>query len=199
MQIPFAESETKQNLLKAFAGESQARNRYTFAANYCKKEKMYVVEAVFNFTAEQERAHALVFYNLLKEVSGENIAIDGTYPVDNYDNVCKLLESAKHNEFEEYDVVYKQFAQKAENEGFSKISAAFKMIAEIEKTHSERFSDLAEKIQNNKLFVSDVKTKWMCLNCGYICDWNEPPAMCPVCEHDKGFFIRLELAPYTKS
>ena len=198
MQISFSESETKKNLLKAFAGESQARNRYTFAANYCRKEKLHVIEAVFNFTADQERAHALVFYNLLKESSGENIAIEGTYPVDNYDNVYKLLESAKHNEFEEYDVVYKNFAEIAEQEGFVKAASSFKMIAEVEKMHGERFSMLADEVQNNKLFISDVKTKWMCLNCGHIYEGTQVPAVCPVCEHDKGFFIRLELASFSK-
>lgn len=197
MGISFAESETKKNLLKAFAGESQAINRYTFAAEYAKKQKLHVIEAIFKFTANQEKAHAKVFYDLLKEFSGENIAIDGTYPIDNFDDVYKLLEAAKHNEYEEYDVVYKSFGEKAEEEGFAKESAAFKMIANIEKTHSDRFSNLADMVQNNTLFISNEKTKWMCLNCGNIYEGTNVPEQCPVCDHNKGYFIRLDLAPYS--
>ena len=99
--MEFSKSITKINLVKAFAGESQARNRYTFAAAYARKNNLYVIEAVFKFTADQERAHAKVFYDLLKEASGENIEIDGTYPIDNYDNVEKLLKAAHHNEYQE--------------------------------------------------------------------------------------------------
>lgn len=198
MSISFSESMTKTNLLKAFAGESQARNRYTFAASCAREKNLYVVEAVFNFTAGQEKEHAEIFYNFLSEFSGENIKIDGTYPIDIYDDPVKLLKSAEHNEYEEYDTVYKSFGDVAKEEGFDKIAATFHMIAEIEKTHGDRFSMLAKQLEENKLFVSDVSTKWMCLNCGYIFDGAQVPQQCPVCNHDKGYFIRLELAPYTK-
>ncbi len=198
MSISFSESCTKTNLLKAFAGESQARNRYTFAASVAKKNNLYVVEAVFKFTAEQERAHAKVFYDYLKEFSGENIAIEGTYPIDNYDNVEKLLRSGQHNEYEEHDNVYQAFGDKANEEGFVQIAAAFHNIAKIEKVHGDRFGTLADLVASNKLFISDIKTKWMCLNCGYIFEGLEVPQKCPVCSHDKGYFIRLELAPYSK-
>lgn len=197
MATDFSKSMTKTNLLKAFAGESQARNRYTFAASCAKKNKEFVIEAVFKFTAEQERAHAKIFYDFLKEFSGENIQINGTYPIDNYDNVEKLLKSAQHNELEEYETVYKSFAETAEEEGFPQISAAFKNIAEIENTHAERFGNLASLLSANKLYVSDSSTKWMCLNCGYIFEGTQVPDQCPVCQHDKGYFIRVELAPYT--
>lgn len=198
MSVSFNESKTKINLLKAFAGESQARNRYTFAADYAKKNNMYVIEAVFKFTAEQERAHAKVFYDFLKEFSGNNIEINGTYPIDIYDDVLKLLRAGQHNEYEEHDLVYKDFGDVANEEGFTNIGTAFHNIAEIEKIHGDRFGDLADLLEQNKLFVSDVKTKWMCLNCGFVFEGTAVPEKCPVCSHDKGYFIRLELAPYSK-
>ncbi len=198
MSIIFSESMTKQNLLKAFAGESQARNRYTFAASCARKKDLYVVEAVFDFTAGQEKEHAEIFYNLLEEFSGQNIEITGSYPIDIYDDPVKLIEAAGHNEYEEYDTVYKNFGDVAKEEGFDKISAIFHMIAEIEKTHGDRFNTLAKQLKENKLFISDVSTKWMCLNCGYIYEGTAVPEKCPVCSHNKGYFIRLELAPFAK-
>lgn len=197
MSVAFSDSMTKFNLLKAFAGESQARNRYTFSASCAKANNLYVVEAVFKFTAEQERAHAKVFYDFLKEFSGENIGIEGSYPIDNYDDIIKLLRSGEHNEYQEYDNVYKNFGNVAKEEGFEQISAAFHKIAEIEKIHGDRFGKLAELMESNMLFISNAETKWMCLNCGYVYKGTEVPPKCPVCSHDKGYFIRLELAPYS--
>lgn len=186
-------SETKLNLMRAFAGESQARNRYTFAASAAKKQNLHVVEAIFSFTAGQEKEHAELFYNQLKSVSGENICVDGSYPVDISDSVLELLKSAKHNEYEEYNDAYKNFAAIAEQEGFSQISTLFRNIAEIEKTHGDRFARYAELLEQGKLFVSDVTTSWMCLNCGYVYNGTEVPQNCPVCSHNRGYFIRLEL------
>lgn len=193
----FKNSETKENLMRAFAGESQARNRYTFAASQAKQQKMHVVEAVFTFTANQEKEHAEIFYNHLKELSGENIHIDGSYPVDIYESVLEVLRAAQHNEYEEFDPVYKAFGDKAMEEGFPKVAASFHHIAGIEKIHGDRFGQLADLLEQNKLFINDVECKWMCLNCGFVYEGREAPAMCPVCQHDRGFFIRLELAPYT--
>ena len=186
-----------KNLMKAFAGESQARNRYTFAAAQAKKEDLYVISAIFKFTAKQEREHAEIFYNHLKEMAGETISIDGTYPVDITESVIQLLRYAEHNEMEEYGDVYKHFSDVAAQEGFAKIAADFKQIAEIEKTHAERFSTFADLLEQNKLFLSDVSCKWMCLNCGNVIETTKVPEKCPVCNHDKGYFIRLEFAPYT--
>jgi len=199
MAVDFKSSETMKNLMKAFAGESQARNRYTFAAAQAKKENLYVISAVFKFTAKQEREHAEIFYNHLKEMAGENIAIDGTYPVDITDSVSKLLRYAEHNEMEEYGDVYKHFSEVASQEGFAKISADFKQIGEVEKIHADRFSHFADLLEQNKLFISDVSCQWMCLNCGTVIDTTKAPEKCPVCNHDKGYFIRVELAPYTAS
>lgn len=196
MGIEFKNSETKDNLMRAFAGESQARNRYTFAAQQAKKENLYVVSAVFRYTADQEKEHAQVFYNHLKELAGETIHVDGGYPVDLADDVAKLLRTAQHNEYEEHDPVYKAFGDKAKAEGFLSVASSFHKIAEIEKIHGDRFGRLAELLEQNKLFVSDVKAAWMCLNCGYVFEGQRVPERCPVCEHDKGYFIRFELSPY---
>ncbi len=192
--MDFKNSETKKNLLRAFAGESQARNRYTFAASQARKQNLYVIEAVFNFTAGQEKEHAEVFYNFLSSEAGENIAIDGSYPIDISDSMISLLESAHHNEYEEYGDVYKSFAEVAENEGFREVAATFRNIAEIEKVHGDRFQKFAQLLKEDKLFVSDVSTKWMCLNCGFIYEGTNVPPACPVCRHDRGYFIRLEFA-----
>lgn len=197
MGVEFKTSETKDNLMRAFAGESQARNRYTFGAEQARKEKQQAIAQIFLYTAEQERAHAKVFYKHLKELSGETIQIDGGYPVDLADDLAELLRMAQHNEYEEHDDVYKRFGDKAKEEGFLKVANSFYMIAEIEKYHGDRFGKLAEWLEQNKLHIADVKTGWVCLNCGYIYEGEQAPERCPVCDHDKGYFIRLELAPYT--
>ncbi len=197
MPIDFKSSETKVNLMKAFAGESQARNRYEMAAGIAKKQNLNVVEMIFKFTADQEKEHAEVFYKYLSECAGENIEISGTYPVDISNDVCELLGFAQHNEYEEHDDVYQSFGNKAREEGFENIANTFFEIAKIEKTHGDRFGKFAELLKSNKLFVSDVKCKWMCLNCGNILEVEQVPQMCPVCQHDKGYFIRLEFSPYT--
>ncbi len=197
MAVEFKNSETKENLMRAFAGESQARNRYTIAASQAKKQNLHVIEAVFRFTADQEKEHASIFYNHLSILGGESIQIDGAYPVDINQDVAKLLRFAEHNEFEEHDDVYKNFAAKAKEEGFDGVAASFNMIAEIEKTHGERFGMFAELLEQNKLFVSNVETAWMCLECGHIYRGTSVPEYCPVCHHDRGYFVRLELAPYT--
>ncbi len=197
MAVSFKESETKDNLMRAFAGESQARNRYTFAAGQAKKENLYVVQAVFEFTANQEKEHAEIFYNHLSELAGETIHIDGGYPVDITQSVSELLRRAQHNEYEEHDPIYKAFGDKAMEEGFPAVANSFHMISEIEKLHGDRFGKLAEWMEQNQLFLSDVKTGWMCLNCGFVFEGEKAPGKCPVCDHDKGYFVRLEFAPFT--
>ena len=197
MSVEFKASETLRNLMRAFAGESQARNRYTFAAALCKQQKLHVLEAVFQFTAGQEQEHAEIFYNHMKELSGQTVPIDGGYPVDLTNDVVQLLQYARHNEYEEAGTVYTAFAQTAQTEGFPQIAASFRQIAPIEQSHGDRFGYLADLLENGKLFVSDTKCGWMCLNCGHILEGTEAPKLCPVCRHDQGYFIRLELAPYS--
>lgn len=197
MEISFKDSITKENLMRAFAGESQARNRYTFAAGQAKKEKNHVISAVFAYTASQEKEHAEIFYNHLKELAGENIVIDAAgYPVDISDSITELLRLAQHNEYEEHEPIYKAFGEKAKEEGFHNIAASFLQIAEIEKIHGDRFGRYAKLMEEGKLFVSDVSVKWICLNCGYVYEGTQAPAQCPVCQHDQGYFIRFELSPY---
>ncbi len=196
METSFEKSCTRENLMRAFAGESQARNRYTFAAQKAKEEKLHVIETIFTFTAHQERSHAKVFYDFLKEEAGKNINVDGNYPVDIYEKIPDLLRAAQHNEYQEFENDYKNFAQIANEEGFVGISKIFNMIAEVEKTHGERFGYFADLLEQGKLFVSDVETTWVCLNCGHIYKGKEALAMCPICKHDRGFFIRLELSPF---
>ncbi len=197
MSIKLGDSETKTNLMRAFAGESQARNRYVFAASQAKKEGKHVISAIFGYTASQEEAHAKVFYNHLRELAGENIVIeDAAYPVNISDNLVDLLKSAQHNEYEEHEPVYRSFGDMAMNEGYPAIASTFYKIAEIEKLHGDRFGRIADLLEQGKLFVSDVEEEWLCLNCGYVYKGLEAPQICPVCSHDQGFFIRFSLSPY---
>ena len=161
MAVDFKNSETKDNLMRACAGESQARNRYTFGASQAKKQKQQAIAQVFIYTANQEKEHAEIFYKHLKELGGETIHIDGGYPVDITDDLAKLLRMAQHNEYEEHDDVYQKFGDKAKEEGFDKVAASFHMIAEIEKYHGDRFGKFAEMLEKNSLYVSDVKTGWI--------------------------------------
>lgn len=197
MAVNFKDSVTKENLMRAFAGESQARNRYTIAAKTAAEQNLHVIHAVFSFTADQEKEHAAVFYNHLAELSGETVQIDGSYPVDLSRDVAKLLRLAQHNEYEEHDDVYLHFAEKAKEEGFARIAASFQMIAQIEKVHGDRFGRFADLLEQNQLFVSGVETAWMCLSCGHIYRGTSVPEKCPVCQYDRGYFVRLDLAPYT--
>ena len=196
MSVAFQNSETLKNLMRAFAGESQARNRYTFAASVCKSQKLHVVEAVFQFTANQEKEHAEIFYHHMQELSGQNVQIDGAYPIDITNSIPQLLRYAQRNEYEEHDPVYQTFGNIAQEEGFGAVAASFHQIAAIEQTHGNRFGALADLLEQGKLFISDVECDWMCLNCGYIHQGKSAPKACPVCSHDQGFFIRLEMAPY---
>ncbi len=196
MAVAFEQSETKKNLMRAFAGESQARNRYTFAASQAKKTGMYVIDLLFRYTADQEKEHAEIFYNHLKKAAGENIAVDGSYPVDIAEDLVSLLRKAQHNEYEEFDPVYKSFGEIAMQEGFPEIASSFQQIARIEKLHGDRFGRFAEQLEKGTLFVSEVSTRWICLNCGAVLDAKEAPLVCPVCHHDRGYFIRFELSPF---
>lgn len=198
MSVSFEQSETRLNLMRAFAGESQARNRYTFSAGLAKQKGLEVLQRVFLFTADQEKEHGEVFYKLLEPLAGQTLHVDGGYPVDLYNDMLDNLKAAAHNENEEHDTVYSSFSKIAAQEGFDAISHTFSMIAGIEKTHAQRFEYFAKLLEEDKLFVSDIETGWMCLNCGQIIHSTAAPAMCPVCKHGQGFFIRLELAPYTK-
>lgn len=199
MSTAFQSSETCINLMRAFAGESMARNRYTLAASLCRQQELPVLEAVFQFTAQQEQAHAALFYRHMAPAAGSSVRIDGAYPVNLSRDVVQLLRDAQHNEFEEFDPVYPAFASTAQAEGYPEIAAAFRQVSRIEESHGRRFSQFADLLEREQLFVSDVQCTWMCLHCGHLQTTAAAPARCPVCGHPQGFFIRLELAPYTFS
>lgn len=200
MAVDFCKSKTKENLMKAFAGESQARNRYTIAAEMAEEHHMYSAGQVFRFTADQERAHARRYYELLKEAEGETIEICGGFPVDTFDSLTELLRAAEHNETEEYRDVYQAFGDQAKKEGFLEAASAFYQIAEVEKTHAKRFGKLRDLLETKTYFeLAREEGAWMCLNCGHIHRGRKAPEVCPLCRHEKGFFIPLSLAPYTDS
>lgn len=196
--VDFMKSRTRENLMRAFAGESQARNRYTFAAGYARKEGLDVVARAFEFTADQERAHAKVFYDLLRESAGQNITIEGNYPVDIFENTLGHLRAAQHNEYQEWKDDYAGFSRVAYEEGFELIGKNFEMISDIEKTHGDRFGLFADLLEQDRLFAEEGETAWMCLNCGQIIHASAAPGVCPVCRHGQGFFIRLDMAPYVR-
>ena len=196
MAVNFSESMTKENLMRAFAGESQARNRYTIAAERAEKDGMFTIAEIFRYTADQERAHAERFYELLKELSGQTIHIDGSYPVDQQEDLPGLLRAAEHNEHEEFADVYQAFGNTAREEGFSEAASAFHQIAEIEHVHEQRFAKLAEMLESGTWYQPKAASKWMCTNCGYIHEGNQAPPVCPVCRHEQGYFIPYEMACY---
>jgi rubrerythrin len=200
MKMNFNESQTKINLMRAFAGESQARQRYYQSALIAQKQYLVSLERMFRFTAEQEEQHAIVFFNLLKEAAGSNIEINAGYPADAYSDIQQLLDSAAKAESDEFGIVYPDFALVAQNEGFPEAASKFKMIGEIENTHRARFEYYAKLWRDGMMFRSEsTEERWMCLNCGHIHVGSEPPANCPVCGVKQGFFIREAEAPFTFS
>ena len=192
-----SESMTQRNLMRAFAGESQARNRYTFAAGLARSQKLPVLERLFEYTAGQEKEHAEIFFNHMKTAGVDNVAIDAAYPVDPCGDILPLLKAAHHNELEEFESAYPAFAKTAREEGFSLIAESFERITAIEKIHGERFARFARLLESGELFSAAGAVNWMCLNCGHIHQGNEVPDNCPVCQHNKGYFINQKLAPYT--
>ena len=189
-------TRTEQNLLKAFAGESQARSRYTIAAGMAREKDLYVVQQVFLFTADQELTHAKQFYRQLADLSGQTVRADGTYPVDLYPDLLSHLRAAQHNEFQEWEHDYAHFAKTASEEGFPLVAKLFDSIAGIERIHGERFGRFADLLEREELFVSSVTCQWMCLNCGYVVESTMAPASCPVCHHPQGYFVRMEMVPF---
>lgn len=196
--VALKDSVTKENLLRAFAGECQAWRRYEFAAAQAKNQKLQVLYWLFHYTGNQEKEHAEVFYNHLKEFNGQEISISADYPVDNSNNILALLQLAAQHEAAEHDTIYKSFGDKAQEEGFSSIANSFYMIAEIEQIHSQRFAQYAQLMQNNQLFENETPIEYICLNCGHIHKGIGAPQICPVCSHDQGFFVRREDSPFGK-
>ena len=188
--MQFDQSQTHINLMRAFAGESQARNRYTFAAGQCRAKGLYLLERLFLFTADQEKEHAELFYGYLSSLNGRNIPIDAAYPVGNYEEIGLLLRDAEHNEMEEFASAYPSFAEAAKSEGFQAVGILFEKIAQIEKTHADRFARYAQLLEEGRLFREGSEAAWMCLNCGHVHYGLEAPGICPVCRHEQGYFVR---------
>ncbi len=190
-------SKTAKNLMRAFAGECQARARYELAAAQAKKQQLFVIADLFTFTAKQEKEHAEVFFNHMKCLTGENIPTENAaYPAGSEDDMTKQLETAAHNEEEENRKIYPDFAAQAKEEGFPEIAASFETIGSIEGKHAEKFRTFAELLSKNKLFDEEEKTAWMCLNCGYIFEGTAAPKVCPACKHPQGYYIRLSMTPW---
>jgi rubrerythrin len=191
--MKFHETETFRNLSNAFAGESQARNRYSFFAGVAKKEGYQHIQAVFEETAANEREHAQVFYKLLIAHNQEEtqiIHVDADYPLV-YKDTLTNLRAAAAGEREEWAEIYSKFSGIAEKEGFPDIARTFQKIAEVEKHHMTRFEYYADGIQNGTIFKKDASTVWKCTNCGYIHEGPEAPETCPACEHPQGYFEEL--------
>ncbi|MCX7921889.1 MAG: rubrerythrin family protein [Clostridia bacterium] len=184
-------TKTAENLLKAFAGESQARNRYTFYASIADKEGFKQIKNIFIETADNEKEHAKRFYKLLLEgLQGElpaMIEITAAYPVAQATTLDNL-KAAASGENEEWTDLYPAFAKVAEEEGFPEVAAAFKLIAAVEKKHEARYSKLAENIVSGTVFKKDEKVSWKCGNCGYIHEGANAPEKCPACVHPQSYF-----------
>ncbi|MDH6313899.1 rubrerythrin [Parabacteroides sp. PFB2-10] len=178
-------TRTEQNLLKAFAGESQARTRYTFFASVAKKEGYEQIAGVFMETAEQEKEHAKRFFKFLE---GGMVEITASYPAGRIGTTAENLLAAAEGELEEWDELYPEFAAIAEEEGFKQIAIAFRMIAKVEVEHEKRYRQLLENIELNKVFEKDEAIKWQCRNCGYVHEGKNAPQKCPACEHPQAFF-----------
>lgn len=178
-------TQTEQNLLKAFAGESQARGRYTYYASVAKKEGYEQIAAIFLETAEQEKEHAKRFFKFLE---GGMVEITATYPAGIISTTAENLQAAADGENEEWTELYPEFARIAEEEGFKKVATAFKMIAKVEAEHEARYRALWQRVVDEKVFEREKETEWQCRNCGYVHTGKKAPENCPACDHPKSFF-----------
>ncbi len=177
-------TRTEQNLLKSFAGESQARNRYEFYAKVAKKEGYEQIAAIFQETADQEKEHAKRFFKFLE---GGMVEITASYPAGVIGTTKENLKAAAEGEHEEWVELYPQFADIAQEEGFSEIATAFRMIAKVEAEHEKRYLKFLQNISEDKVFVKDGKVWWQCRNCGYVYESEKALEICPACLHPKAF------------
>jgi hypothetical protein len=193
--MDFTNSNTKTCLMKAFAGESQARNRYTFFASVAKKEGYEQIASILTETADNEKEHAKVFYKLLVSHFGEEtlpqmVEITATFPVA-YNDTAKNLAAAAAGENEEWSDMYPKFADIAEAEGYKDVARAFRAIATVEKHHEERYLKLQANVLEENVFAKEEVVAWKCRNCGYIAMGKVAPKVCPACQHPGSFFELL--------
>lgn len=181
-------TKTENNLLRAFAGESQARNRYTFFASQAKKEGYEQISAIFLETADNEKEHAKREFKFLE---GGEVEITAAFPAGAIGNTKENLKEAAAGENYEHTQMYPEFARLAEEEGFPEIAAVFRAIAVVEKQHEKRYLSLLENIEKDRVFKRESDVKWKCRNCGYIHEGTEPPEKCPSCDHPRAYFELL--------
>lgn len=180
-----AGTKTEQNLLKAFAGESQARNRYEFFSKQAKSEGFVQISNIFAYTAEQERSHAKSFFKFLE---GGELEITAQYSAGKVGTTEENLRAAAEGENEEWSKLYPEFSAIAKEEGFPKIAAIFKLIAKVEAEHEKRFRALLKNVEEGSVFRKNEKVDWECVHCGYVHHGEEAPDMCPACSHAKAYF-----------
>ncbi len=178
-------SKTEANLLKSFAGESQARTRYTYFASKANKEGYKQIESIFLETARNEKEHAKRFFKFLE---GGMVEITASYPAGVIGTTEENLEASAAGENEEYTELYPEFAKVAEEEGFPAVAAAYKKIAEVEAEHEKRYLKLLDNLRNDKVFKKEEVVRWKCDNCGYVHEGKEAPKKCPACLHDQKYF-----------
>ncbi len=178
-------TKTEQNLLKAFAGESQARNRYQFFARQARAEGYEQIAAIFEETADQEKAHATRFFQFLE---GGDVEITACYPAGKVGTTAENLKAAAAGENEEWSTLYPQFADIAKEEGFSEVAAAFRMIAKVEVEHEKRYLRLLDNLEKNKVFEKPEAVKWKCTVCGYVHEGTKAPGKCPACLSEQAYF-----------
>jgi rubrerythrin len=181
-------SKTEHNLLAAFAGESQARNRYTFAASISKKEGYEQISGIFLETADNEKEHAKVFFNQLE---GGEATITAGYPAGVPGDTLAQLRAAAAGENLEWTTLYTGFADEAAQEGFKKAAEVFKQVAAVEQWHERRYNKLIEAVEGGTVFKKPEKVRWKCRNCGRVIEASEPPAQCPTCQHERAYFELL--------
>lgn len=178
-------SRTEKNLLAAFAGESQARNRYTYFASKARKEGYEQIAAIFLETADNEKEHAKLFFNLLKGGEAEIVA---SYPAGVVGTTADNLKAAADGENLEWTTLYQNFADIAQKEGFSKAADTFAQVAKVEQYHEARYLSLLKNVKEGKVFKKNAPVQWHCRNCGYVFEGTEAPEVCPVCKHPRAFF-----------
>ncbi|MGE5581150.1 MAG: rubrerythrin [Bacillota bacterium] len=178
-------TKTEQNLLTAFAGESQARNRYTYFAGQARKENLMQIADIFEETANQEKEHAKRFFSFLE---GGEVEITAKYPAGVIGSTAENLREAAAGENYEWTTIYQGFARTAREEGFENIAVLFEKVAVAEKQHEKRYRDLLNNIERGRVFKKDQKIVWRCRNCGYLHEGTEAPEVCPACAHPQGYF-----------
>jgi rubrerythrin len=181
-------TQTEKNLLTAFSGESQARNRYTYFASKAKKEGYVQISEIFTETANQEKEHAK---RLFKFLEGGEVEITGAFPAGVIGTTLENLKDSAAGEHYEQTVMYPEFAKTAREEGFDSLAEVFEAIAVAEKQHEKRYADLAANIEAGIVFKRDEKVTWRCRNCGYLHEGNEAPEVCPACDHPQAHFELL--------